>query len=75
MPFDIPVFVLGGELGREFGPFLGEARAELERHLVVMPPCRIDLRHSHLQPDAALLGAVARVFDIILVEPSLNLGL
>ncbi len=73
--FDIPVFVLGGELGREFGPFLGEARAELERHLVVMPPCRIDLRISRLQPDAALLGAVARVFDIILVEPSLSLGL
>lgn len=73
--FDIPVFVLGGELGGEFGPFLGEVRAELERHLVVIPPGGIDLRISDLQPDAALLGAVARVFDTILVEPSLSLSL
>ncbi len=72
--FDIPVFVIGGELGREYGPLLAEARAEVERHLVVLPPSGIELRISDLQPDAALLGAVARVLDTILVEPSLSLS-
>ncbi len=73
--FDIPVFVLGGELGGQFGPFFDEVRATMERHLVVMPPAGIDLRISRLKPDAALLGAVAKVFDRVLVEPSLRLGL
>lgn len=73
--FDIPVFVLGGELGREYGPFLTEARAEVERHLVLMPPGGIDLRISKLKPNAAIMGAVARVFDAVLVEPSLNFGI
>lgn len=73
--FDIPVFVLGGELGREYAPFLAEIRAEIERRLVVKPPSGVDLRISDLRPDAALLGALARVFDTILVEPSLSMSM
>ena len=70
--FDIPVFILGGELGREYGPFLPEIRAEVERRLASAPPGGIDLRISSLQPNASLMGAVARVFDMVLVEPSLS---
>ncbi len=66
--FDIPVFILGGELGREYGPFLADVHAEVERHLVMSPPGGIDLRISCLQPDAALMGAFARVFDNMLIE-------
>ena len=73
--FDIPVFILGGEIGKEYEPFLGDVRREVERHAVVSPPGGIDLRVSHLQPDAALMGAVARVFDTVLVEPSLRVSL
>lgn len=68
--FDVPVFILGGELGKAFAPFLGQVCAEIEMHLVIMPPSGIDLRVSHLKPDAALMGAVARVYDTTLTEPS-----
>lgn len=70
--FDIPVFILGGELGKAYAPFLSQIRGEIEGHLVVMPPSGIDVRISDLQPDAALMGAVARVFDTRLIEPSLH---
>ena len=73
--FDIPVFILGGDLGREYGPFLPDLRAEVERRLVMRPPRGIDLRISSLQPNASLMGAVARVFDKFLFEPSLSLGI
>ncbi len=66
--FDIPVFILGGELGKAYAPFLSHVCEEIESHLVVMPPSGIDLRISRLQPDAALMGAVARVFDNALIE-------
>lgn len=73
--FDIPVFILGGDLGREYGPFLPELRAEVERRLVMTPSGGIDLRISSLQPNASLMGAAARVFDKSLFEPSLSLGI
>lgn len=73
--FDIPVFILGGDLGREYEPFLPELRVEVERRLVMKPPGGIDLRISSLQPNASLMGAVARVFDKSLFEPSLSLGI
>ena len=68
--FDITVFIIGGELGKEYAPYLQIVRQETERYLVVVPPSGIELRISHLRPDAALMGAVARVFDAVLTEPA-----
>lgn len=70
--FDIPVFILGGELGKAYAPFLNLARDEIGENIVVMPPSGIDVRISNLEPDAALMGAVARVFDKMLTEPFLQ---
>lgn len=72
--FDITVFILGGELGQEFGPFLPQLQDEIDRHTVIRPPNGIDLRISTLMPDAALMGAVAQVFDDTLREPALTVG-
>lgn len=65
---DIPVFIIGGELGKAYLPFLDQVCEVVEDHLVTNPPGGIDLRISRLQPDAALMGAVARVFDTALIE-------
>ena len=73
--FDIPVYIIGGELGKEYAPYLNYVREEIQRHIVKMPPSGIDVRISNLLPDACLLGAVAQVFDEILKEPSLNVNL
>jgi predicted NBD/HSP70 family sugar kinase len=72
--FDITVFILGGELGKEFGPFLPHLHDAIDRQTVIKPPNGIDLRISELMPDAALMGAVAQVFDDTLREPALNVG-
>ena len=73
--FDIPVFIIGGELGQQYAPFLSTVHEEIRHHIVEMPPSGIDVRISELLPDAALMGAVAQVFDDILREPSLNVNL
>lgn len=72
--FDITVFIIGGELGKEFGAFLPHLHDEINRHTVIKPPEGIDLRISKLMPDAALMGAVAQVFDDTLREPQLNVS-
>ena len=72
--FDITVFIIGGELGKEFGAFLSRLHDEIDRYTVVMPPHGIDLRISKLRPDPALMGAVAQVFDDTLREPALSVG-
>jgi predicted NBD/HSP70 family sugar kinase len=73
--FDIPIYILGGEFGKAYEPFLGDVCDTMTGHLVQMPPSGIELRISRLQPDAALMGAVARVFDKILIEPSLRVAI
>lgn len=73
--FDIPVFIIGGELGRQYAPYLTYVHEEIKRHLVHSPSSDVDVRVSNLMPDAALMGAVAQVFDEILKEPSLNVNL
>ena len=73
--FDIPIYILGGEFGKAYEPFLGDVRDTMTGHLVQMPPSGIELRISRIQPDAALMGAVARVFDKILIEPSLRVAI
>ena len=73
--FDIPVFIIGGELGQQYAPYLSTVHEEINHHIVEMPPSGIDVRISKLLPDAALMGAVAQVFDDILKEPSLNVNL
>ena len=72
--FDITVFIIGGELGKEFGAFLSHLHGEIDRHTVIKPPNGIDVRISKLMPDAALMGAVAQVFDDTLREPELIVG-
>ena len=72
--FDITVFIIGGELGKEFSAFLPHLHDEIDRYTVVMPPHGIDLRISKLTPDPALMGAVAQVFDDTLREPALSVG-
>ena len=72
---DIPIFILGGELGKQYAPYLDIIQEEIERHLVYSPSNRIAVRISDLEPDASLMGAVAQVFDEILKEPSLNVNL
>jgi len=72
---DIPVFILGGELGKQYAPYLDSVHEEIERHMVYAPSNRVDVRISDLEPDASLMGAVAQVFDEILKEPSLNVNL
>lgn len=69
--FDISAFIIGGELGKEFAPFLQQVGKEIDRHVVIKPSSGIDLRISTLLPDAALMGAIAQVFDETLREPSL----
>lgn len=73
--FDIPIFIIGGELGKQYAPYLSYVHEEIQRHIVQTPPSGIDVRISNLLPDAALMGAVAQVFDDILKEPSLNMNL
>ena len=70
--FDIPVFILGGELGREYGALLNVIRQEMLLYVVAQRPKGLEMRVSQMQPDAALLGAAARVFDTVLIEPSLS---
>ncbi len=72
--FDITVFIIGGELGKEFGAFLSHLHGEIDRHTVIKPPNGIDLRISTLMPDATLMGAVAQVFNDTLCKPALNVG-
>ena len=69
--FDIPVFILGGELGCEYELCLPQLRRDAEKRLVAQPPGGIDIRISRMELDAALMGAAARVFDSVLIEPSL----
>lgn len=73
--FDIPIFIIGGELGKQYAPYLSYVHEEIQRHIVQTPPSGIEVRISNLLPDAALMGAVAQVFDDILKEPSLNMNL
>lgn len=73
--FDIPVFILGGELGREYEACLQQLLRDTEQFLVAQPPGGIDLRISRMQPDASLMGAAARVFDTVLIEPSLPVNI
>lgn len=73
--FDIPVFLIGGELGKQYAPYLDIVHEEINKHIVHAPSGRVDVRISDLQPDASLMGAVAQVFDEILKEPSLNVNL
>lgn len=68
--FDIPLIIIGGELGKQLAPFLDMIRAEVLRHTIPTRHDFIELRISHLEPDACLMGAVAQVFDDILQEPS-----
>ena len=68
---DITVIIIGGELGREYAPFLAQVHQEIDRHVVIKPMTGIDLRISSLQPDAALMGAVAQVIDESLRVPTL----
>lgn len=72
--FDITVFIIGGELGKEFGAFLSDLHGEIDRHTVIKPPGGVDVRISKLMPDAALMGAVAQVFDDALREPESIVG-
>lgn len=72
--FDITIFIIGGELGKEFGAFLSHLHGEIDRHTVIKPPKGVDVRISKLVPDAALMGAVAQVFDDTLREPELIVG-
>jgi len=72
---DIPVFILGGELGKQYAPYLDIVHEEIEKHLVHTSSNQVDVRISDLRPDASLMGAVAQVFDEILKEPSLNVNL
>ena len=69
---DISVFILGGELGREFASSLNVIHQEMQQFLIAQPPDGFDLRISGMRPDAALIGAAARVFDTVLIEPSLS---
>lgn len=73
--FDIPVFIIGGELGKQYAPYLDYVHEEMNRHIVQLSPKGVDVRISSLLPDAALMGAVAQVFDDILKEPALNMNL
>lgn len=69
--FDIPVFILGGELGIEYEACLQQLLRDTEQFLVPQAPGGVDIRISRMQPDASLMGAAARVFDTVLIEPSL----
>ena len=73
--FDIPIFIIGGELGKQYEPYLHIIHEEIHCNLIRRPPDGIHVRISTLMPDAALMGAVAQVFDDILKEPSLNVVL
>ncbi len=73
--FDVPVFMIGGELGKLYAPYLDIVHEEISKYIVHAPSGRVDVRISDLQPDASLMGAVAQVFDEILKEPSLNVKL
>lgn len=73
--FDIPLYIIGGELGKEFEPYLPYVNDEIKNYLVRYPPSGIKVRISKTQPDASLMGAVAQVFDDILKEPTLNVNL
>lgn len=70
--FDIPIFIIGGELGKEYEPYLHVIQEEIRCNIIRTPPGGIHVRISTLLPDASLMGAVAQVFDDILKEPSLN---
>jgi predicted NBD/HSP70 family sugar kinase len=70
--FDIPTFIIGGELGKQYEPYLHIIQEEIQCNIIRMPPDGIHVRISTLMPDAALMGAVAQVFDDILKEPSMN---
>ena len=67
---DIPLIILGGELGKRFEPYLGLIQEEINRHIIHANRKALDLRVSTLQPDACLMGAIAQAFDDILQEPS-----
>ena len=71
---DITVIVIGGELGRQYAPYLSHIQQEIARHIAIKPLAGINLRISTLQPDAALMGAVARVFDNVLIEHAPYIG-
>jgi predicted NBD/HSP70 family sugar kinase len=73
--FDITTFIIGGELGKQYEPYLEYVREEMQQNIVRMPPEGLQVRISTLMPDAALMGAVAQVFDDILKEPALNVNL
>ncbi|MDQ7037332.1 MAG: ROK family transcriptional regulator [Anaerolineae bacterium] len=70
--FDIMTFIIGGELGKQYEPYLETIIDEMQKHIVWMAHDNVQVRFSTLKPDAALMGAVAQVFDDILKEPSLN---
>lgn len=72
---DFPTFIIGGELGKQYAPYLNIVHEEIKRHIVQFESRHVDIRISNLQPDACLMGAVAQVFDEILKEPSLNVNL
>lgn len=73
--FDISTFVLGGELGTQYEPYLDTLNDALSQHLISAPADGVTVRISSLKPDAVLMGAIAQVFDEILREPSLNVNL
>jgi predicted NBD/HSP70 family sugar kinase len=70
--FDIPTYIIGGELGKQYEPYLHIIQETIQCNIIRIPPDGIHIRISTLMPDAALMGAVAQVFDDILKEPSLN---
>jgi predicted NBD/HSP70 family sugar kinase len=69
--FDITTFIISGELGKHYEPYLEIIMEELQKYIVWKSDAGVSIRFSTLLPDATLLGAVAQVFDDIL-EPSLN---
>lgn len=67
---DIPLVILGGELGKLFAPYLDIIREQINLHTIRANRKALDVRISTLQPDACLMGAIAQVLDDILQEPS-----
>ena len=70
--FDITTFLLGGELGQAYEPYLDIIYDEICEHVVVKSLDNIQVKVSNLKPDATLMGAVAQVFDDIFIVSELN---
>ncbi|MBZ0294283.1 MAG: ROK family transcriptional regulator [Anaerolineae bacterium] len=67
---DVPLIILGGELGKLFEPYLPIIREQINHYAIRASRNALEVRISTLQPDACLMGAIAQVLDDILQEPS-----